>query len=744
MKTPLLSLSLVVALALTSACHPYSLTPRTPRPAPTVSPGVVSPVQAVPISDELFAPSLFKVLQGPAQGEDLLPLTAGVIRRQLQHTAVRFQVGDPHALESLYGAFFLLRLGDLRPGVLGPECDQALQEALAQVGGQGDEGRSMALLEFQKLISAPGSAEHAAIEQHLQSLQSWQTKVMEQPNVRSDVENAGVKQRFLTELALLTPSAERLADASDQVVRWTDQGLKVQRMVHEAPDTISREEFIEASIAIRTGPQILVSMFLRYGDAKGAAQALEDTGMGRLAAEEAVSHLQAAASTADAASWKSVLADLLSTPTTEKRYLDTDLFLGGLFGAAVETFRKDPSDPLNLGVLGRVLPDVGLPEAVPLMARELLQKTPGKENATLALVTTSRAIEEAIHRDDLGSAARTFQAATPLLEAAAAPSLDTPLDPQVQLRMAGAHAFLKLREFQSARPLLDWVIARQPFGGAYQWRSSVERAAHQFKEAASDLRAMLSSFKGDPLDQLAIEGMLANTLQEGGMQQEMISTALGSLKTELSLRAQPQKKGSAGLELALARTLFMLGDSAGARRALERALTLSHASPKEAWTPLFEGMTQALLLKDEVSARRFGRAAEELGLHGAEAGYLALWLWLTGVRAHDPSEYTYRKLLDAAGHPDGWPGQLLAWMNHHMDAATLLSRAHLPSERYEALLYTTLASDDLSSPAAQAALHEVADAQRLDDSVESWVAAQLLLGDQRAPTDAIPHDLKIP
>lgn len=739
MRTSLVALT---AIALTTiACTGATPKPRAlPKPVPGVS--ELARVEAKPIRDDAFAQALVTVLRDGTPSPDRQGTLAGVVRRQLQHASERISLQRERGIASVYGAIYLIRLGELQPGFLDEESDRPLNLALDALSARGDEGRAAALFSLRRAALPEGSPARKDLDEHVASLESWRKDVSERPGLGGPAETTGKIQRRLTSRALLDPSVASLDEAADSVVRWVDAGLVFQQRFKQAPRMFPREEIREGFRSLTSGGVTMAAIFLRHGDAVGALEALSSTGVKRVTPDALVRRLKAAVDVGDAASWVS-LVDELSGPARAEEDIDPDVLQAAIFGTAVEAYRRDPGSLVVAQQLSAGLMAFGMPEAMPLVLADAAAKHPEPAVLSPMLAAVGRSILRD-EEDDLASARRTFAAASALLAVADTPALKGKLNPSpARLRLVGANLHCHAGDVGSARPLLEASLADEPSSEATRRLAEIERSAGDRTKAAERIKASLDlpEAKNDRALEIELRSTLSDILRESGQRDAARDELLRALRSASSVTSSLGENQSR-FERAVARTLDRLGEDAAAARAFDRALAASSDDAQKSVT-LLEAMMRAVLNADVFAARKYARKARELSIRNEDLVYAGVWLMLLERELKERPDGTAAEILINIPSGPRWFSKLAAWSQGKLSDADLTANARTFSQKVEADFYLTLAQRASGATGLESKLEGVARSGAFD-LFEVQFARDLIAGASRKLTGALPTDINLP
>lgn len=734
---PLGMLALVLPLALsTTACG----TRTTPGPrGPNATQG---PLAVAAVSDAEFGQSAYQVLLTEEPTPERTGLLAGVVQRQLARAAHRF-AGDRReaGLAALTGGLYLLRVGELRPEML-QGGSPALRAGAGEVSRLGNEGRAQALYGMLRTVLPPGK-ERDDVDAHLRALASWSSA----STVAGPMQAAGALQRAATQRALFEPSQKALDAARDSSIAWIKKGLDFSSSEVTAGPGFDREEAIEAYRSVRAGGATLVAIYLRYGDAQGALDALDKGDLLRVVPPGLVERLERAAENDDPGAWAD-LYRLYAESDDEDRpetSLDAELARAAAWGTAVELFRAEPRSLRGAGPLALQLVAYGMGEVAPLVLAPALGERPSAQDLSWTLALVLRGV---LGEDEIGehvAARRTFAAAKPILDLAESSQLVGKVRPSpARLHYVMGALETRAGDLARARPHVEAAAKQEPSVEVWTMLAAIDRQRGAAKSALDALDRVVSRARkhGDALSEA--EALL--TQFEIFRDQRQNAEAKGALSSALSrvLAAREAARTSsdqARSERLLARVLEHYGATQDARRATERAYDASRADARQVAATLLDASRRALTLGDLVGARRVMRQALDARLDDEDLVYVALWLRLLERKPGSDSDGSADEALALIGDDSRWPAQLAAWGRGKINDDQLQRAARTRVERTEAKFYVAM-SRMMSGGDGKQALREVAGSEAIE-LVEVTIARDLL--SRETPLElTLPSDVTLP
>jgi tetratricopeptide (TPR) repeat protein len=655
-----------------------------------------------------------------------------VVKRQLLRASDRFKARQrDRGLASVLGALYLVRAGEFRPEMIDPQGDQALSMALDVIAATGDEGRSLALYHLRR-GSLPEGAAARDVDEHVGALERFGRETEGKPGLTL-AESTGMAERRAVSRALLEPSDEAQKQAVLAAQRWVNEAILFEQRYDQDPHApLKREETVEALRGKRSGAATMAALFLRHGDAGGAALALESGPLRDVAPKGLVQRLDDAARRPDPEAWRELLEVFLRAQgRDDETSVDQGLLQAAAFGIGVEVYRRDPAAVDVAMHLAASLTAYGMAEVAPTVLAMAAKKHPEPPvlSAMLEAVATSMLREE--NSEDPASARRIFAAAAPVLEVA--DQLKGKVRPSAaRVRQVAASIESRAGDLPRARTLLVASLKDEPSGEASRLLAEVERQSGQPQAALDRLREVIAApeIQRDPVAQGEVHLLASDLQREVGARDKARDEATTALKQALD--ARQQRLGSlvvARAERLLARVLDRLGDDPGAARASERALVAARSDPRQLGLALLEALSRCYVAHDLAAARRSALHALGTQLHDDELVYVGLWLQLLEREMGARSDGTATKILESIEQGTDWSGRLAAWAVGKITDEALSAAARTAGQRTEATFYRALAQRAAGKNADES-LRAVALAPALE-LIESQIARDLLAGNDR-------------
>ena len=108
-----------------------------PTPAKDATKQPTGQLPPVAVGDADFAGAVLRLLGDGEASEKRSALLAGTIGRQMSYAAQHFERGDrERGTASVIGALYLLRTGEARPDMFGPDGDRALSGAIEKLSAR--------------------------------------------------------------------------------------------------------------------------------------------------------------------------------------------------------------------------------------------------------------------------------------------------------------------------------------------------------------------------------------------------------------------------------------------------------------------------------------------------------------------------------------------------------------------------------------------------------------------------------
>ena len=696
------------------------------------------------VSEDDFGPALHRILRDGSRSPDRLSLLVGVVRRQLAHSARRFGKGrDARATDGVIGALHLVRTGEARAEMVDATGEKALGGAIERISTRGEEGRAQVLLRMRSAALPQGSKEKAIVDEHLASLEGWMKETHAGPNA---IRRAGSDERTAVSKALIDSSEASIVAAVSAVNGWIAQGIEFNlefRRTRQRPD---RDDYIEATKALQFGGVTMATLFLRNGDAKGALDALDQTGARRVIVPELYAAIKKAASSDGQRDWLVLAAEFAhQEQPSEERELDMDpeMLASGVWGTALEAYRRDPTNLDAAMLLSRSLIRFGMPEATPLVLADAAQKQPDQATLSAVMEVVGTAISMAADLDDAEAARRSFKASAPILALADKLGRSAHVEPSpARVRFMMAAIEVRAGNLAEARPLLERAVSDDPSASGFTTLAQVERQSGSHDAALKAVGRALAApdASASPVDVAEAHLVAFEVHRE--------KNSAAAAKTELdaalasALAARQKKGGDAAshvrAERVLGRVLEAYGEAAGANRAYDRALAAAESDRPQLGAAMLDVIGRALVRKDVKAARAALKRGIEGDVSEDDLVYGGVWVGLLERELKTPPDGITDRAL--RGGRSGWSAKLTAWAHGKLSDADLSTAAQSPSQKVEAAFYTAMARRVAGDPTADQKLRAVASSPVLD-LLEVQIARDLTAPRLQA---SLPGNVKVP
>jgi len=704
------------------------------------------PVTAKEVPDADFAAGLHRLLKDGASSPERHGLLIGVVRRQLAHAQHRFATGhDVSGTASVIGALYLLRPGEGRKEMIDATGERALAAAIDRVSPRGDEGRALSLMKMRAAALDPASPAKAELEQHLAALTQW----MGETRTGGPMRRLGTEERARVARALIEPTDQTLEDAAAAINAWIGGAIQFNNEYRQGLKRPEREEAVEAQRALSSGGATMASIFLRNGDAGAALQHLDQSNAKHVILPGLMARVRGAAASEGATGardWLTLAATFAHQDPDEadpETDIDPELLVAGLWGSAIEAYRRDPTS-FDAGLLvARVLTRFGMPEAAPLVVSEGLAAHTSVASVRAATELLLGAIGDSAAIDDLEAARRTFASGAAIMAIADRAEFRGQIEPSpARVRAVMASIEIRSGNLAGARPLLRSALAAEPTTSGYTMLSLVERQAGDTKAALAAVeQALRAPDTRVALLDVAEAHLTAFELFRDSAAADKAKPALdAALAAVLGARSPGGSAASrARAERLLGRVLENYGESSRAAKAYERALQLAASDRPTLGAAMLDAIGRALVQKDLAAAR----AALKKGLDGDASEddlvYGGLWVQLLERELHATGDGTVERAL-RTGNKATWTSKLTAWASGKLSDTDLSTAAQSASQRVEAAFYTAMGKRVSGDPGAELRLRAVATSPVVD-LLEVHLAREILAPHGRV---SLPGGVQLP
>ncbi len=493
----------------------------------------------------------------------------------------------------------------------------------------------------------------------------------------------------------------------------------------------------------------MASIFLRSGDAGAALEHLDQSNAKHVILPGLMARIRGAAASeggTGARDWLTLAATFghqdpdEADPETD---IDPELLVAGLWGSAIEAYRRDLAS-FDAGLLvARVLARFGMPEAAPLVVSEGLAANPSIPAVRAATDLLLSAIGDSAEIDDLDGARRTFASGAAILAIADRAEFRGQLDPSpARVRAVMASIEIRSGNLVGARPLLQAALAAEPSTSGYTMLSMVERQAGDTRAALAAVeQALRAPDTRVALLDVAEAHLTAFELFRDSAAADRAKPSLdAALAAVLAARLPSGSAASrARAERLLGRVLENYGESSRAAKAYERALQLAASDRPTLGAAMLDAIGRALVQKDLAAAR----AALKKGLDGDASEddlvYGGLWVQLLERELHATSDGTVERAL-RTGNKATWTSKLTAWASGKLSDTDLSTAAQSASQKVEAAFYTAMGKRVTGDPGADLRLRAVATSPVVD-LLEVHLARELLAPHGRV---SLPGGIQLP
>ncbi len=714
---------------------------------PAVAPTQALPatVEAAPVSNEAFGRAAYAVLYSNQPSAKRLSLLAGVVARQLDRAAKRFDSGHrSEGLAAVRGALLLIRAGEARDSMW-QNGSRALEAAANDTARSGNEGQAFALYTLLSQSKAK-PATLAEAERHLQAIRSFSGR----NSSHGPVESAGGIQRVATHRALLEPSKESLQAASTTTLNWLRTALHSDVTERFAEANFDREEAVEAFRAIRSGAATIAAIFLRHGDALGALEFLEQNDLGRVVPAPLRDRLEHAAMGGDVQAYNDLFRLFQSATEAEEpeTAIDPDIAAGAAFGVAVELFRRAPESVSAAGPLATLLVEYGMAEAVPHLLIPALGKNPSPDALGFSLELVEHAMLACGQVSEVEGARQLYLGSNPIFALAESPRAGTRFEPKVA-RLRFLLGAIETREghLAEAAGLLKLAAKGEPTLETWALLTQVQRQLADFPSALGSLARQIEVSREKANFNAEAEAYIGTY----EIEQQLDQPQPAAVALDRALRRALQARQSAHTpseqsraERSLARVLELFGNRAGATRALIRALEAGRADTGQFTSSVLESSRIALTTGDINAARVAVREAKSGGVAPEDLVYLGTWLRILERQKHAPSDGTVEDAMANLDDIPMWPARLRAWTLGQIDVKALADSALTIQQKTEALFYRAMqARIDGNEAEFKQLLDQVMHSPSVE-LVEITIARDLLRAAAAVPPPAMPSDVTVP
>lgn len=679
-------------------------------------------VRPVDVSDEDFSASLVRVLKDGSRTPERLGLLTGVVRRQLGHARERFVLGhSEQGTASVLGALYLLRAGEGQVSMIDDQGAKALDGAIRFLGTRGDEGRTHALMRMRALTMADKSPEKAQLDEHMTNLERW----LSETHSGTEGERRGSAARYLMARAMVDASEDTVEAAANAIIAWVNRGIEIDLAFRQLGRRPTRPEGMEAARSLETGAIMLAALYVRHGDATRALAKLEGTDLRRVTEPHLRRALIAASEDGDVRGWEMLAATFAHevAPSDDEEgaseRLPSDLVEAAMWGSLLEAYRKEPTNVRVATFLSERLVRFGMAEGAAGVLAGALGTTPspGFVGEACNIVFEGMSFDAEIGDD--AAIRRTFRAAAPILAAADRPEIARAGVEPIVARIRYFMGTIELRSgnLAAARPLFLAGIRANPSVAAWVRLGRIDRQLGDSAAAIESIRqARMAPDARVALADVCEANLFAFEMHRDAGQQAEAKTALQeALANALVLSKQNGDVGSrARAETLLGRVYDAYGERTLARRAYERAITISSGDRDVLGATVLQVVGRALVTRDFVAGEAALKQGLDADINLEDRIYAGLWLKINQQQNNIMKNETVARALTTNGDRDAWVVQLALWANGKMTDEELNAAAQNNSQKVEAEFYRAMARHALNDATANEALRRVANSPVID------------------------------
>src|SRR5690606_34189687 len=157
-----------------------------------------------------------------------------------------------------------------------------------------------------------------------------------------DMARLSADERAAIGRSLLEPSEEALTEAAAAIGAWIQRAVDYNAAYQETRKLPPRDEIAEAYKALQAGAETMAALYLRYGRAEDALEAIENTAARNVTNPAFFTRLRSAAVDDAAEDWRLLARDFARlTFASGEPMVDQALLEAALWGIAVEAYRRD-------------------------------------------------------------------------------------------------------------------------------------------------------------------------------------------------------------------------------------------------------------------------------------------------------------------------------------------------------------------------------------------------------------------
>ncbi len=654
-----------------------------------------SPVHVAvePLSEEQFVQQVATLLKEGDHDPDRLRELGAVVHHTLSRAGHYFERGlEDQALQTVMGAFFLVRSGELHPKTLQGQGTVLLQAADA-AARRGDEGRARAWYELVRECGDGATAKRAG--EHIQALSQWEADTRRDGSMQS----VSAQRLAAMKRALVRRDAQSVEQAREAVVTWVERAVEASQNDEPIQSIFDHDERMAARLAFIAGAQNMIALYLRDGDAGGALAALNTDTMAAVTEPRWMTGLIAAAE-GNGEAWLDWFRRFQAA-VEQPELFDPDVARGALWGSAVELYRAQPNSLGATLPVASLLVEHGMADVAPLLlvsAYDEGKEKPDTDAQEKQMVERQalRLLFEALLRsernEDLPLARRVFDNAAPIIDRYQAPT-DSQGPAAVDFYELMGSLETRAGHLDRAYTHLERAVELRPSIESFRLLSSIERHREEYKPALATLERLLALAEAERLPLATVQGLLMSydVLLDQGQAEVAPRFLEKALQELLALRQHSSTpRIAAAIERNLAEVLERYGQLDAARRASERARDASLSDGAQLTNVLLDESRRALTFGDLAHGRLALRHALEANLEDSALVYAALWQRLLELRVNAASDGTVEEALSRVAGSDGWVAALRDWGLGDLSDAALLGRAETAVQRVEARFYASM------------------------------------------------------
>lgn len=704
---------------------------------------------AVEVDDAGFGVAVHRLLREGKPTAPRAALLAGVIRRQMSRASRHFANHDAaRGTAAVVGGLYLLRTGESRPDMFGPDGDAALAGAIRAFSARGDEGRSLALMLMRAELLPGSSPKRRELDRHLAALRRW----MIETRTGGDMERLSDDMTAAINRSLVEPSDEALTEAARAVSAWIERAVQYNLEFHQTGKPPPPAEAQEAFRALQTGGATMLAIFLRHGRAQAAFDHIESTAARRVIPPPLFQLIEATADDDTASDWQA-LAQVLARDSYESEQLlrlDPELRDAAMWGAALEAYRRDPTSLAVAHILADQLERLAMPEPAPLVLTDALGQSPTPVALSGALAAVGDLLQREADAPSVTAARGIFASSGAILAIADRDEHRGRLEPSAaQIRDWMARLEVRAGHIERARPLMEASLEAEPSVWGYTRLATLERQAgkldtalaHARKALAQPAAKLLVPGSSHRLDAVDAHLLIFEIHRQLGQRPQAVEALRQALSITLELRQQrTAPHGQVRAELLLARILDGYGEPRHASSAAHRALEIAMRHRPLLGAAMLGAIGRALVVADLPSARAALQRGIDADVDQDDLVYGALWLKLLEQQLGERSDGKVERVLSRHFEPKSWIRTLARWGRGRIGDQALRAAAHNHAEQVEAEFYVAMQQRTTAHEAVRQQLKKIAE-DPLIDLMEVQLARDLLAPKLEA---VLPSTVKLP